>query len=427
MGFNLPGIEYLKTLSPWTGKGGFGLDAIKRAAEAWGNPQDSVKSIHVTGTNGKGSVCAYLATILGYSGKKVGLTTSPHLSRMNERLIFDGLPIGDDELSGYGLVLHALLKRHSIELSFFEAITLIFFHACRERKLDWMVVEVGLGGRTDATNIIGRPEVCCVTTIDLEHQDILGDSLDKIAREKGGIVKAGCSLVIGERKDSPRNVLLEIAKNLGVRAQAIERDFGWRAEVGNDAIEFWNKSESRGSFTPGLRGRYQFDNAAVAFAAAELMAIEPAVIARGIANTRWPGRLEELSIDGRYCLLDAGHNPAGILSLTNYLKENNITSVELGFGVLRTKNWKEMVNELLPFVSSWNLLKPDAGPAVEPEEIADYLSSLGISSQCFGQDYAAFFSSMAGRKISAPLLLTGSIYLIGKLREYLVKQDKPMW
>jgi dihydrofolate synthase/folylpolyglutamate synthase len=157
------------------------------------------------------------------------------------------------------------------------------------------------------------------------------------------------------------------------------------------------------------------------------LGVPSTAISEGISRTQWPGRLEELSSGGRRFLVDAGHNPAGIRSLTNYLKENNIDEVELGFGVLSTKNWKEMVDELVPFVKSWNLLSPDSGSAVDPHEVGDYLSSLEISSQSFGTRYVEFFQEMGKREGSNAILLTGSIYLIGRLREHIVKQDKRMW
>jgi len=431
-----PGIHFLGTLAPWNGKGGFGLDCIRRVADAWGNPQDATKSVHIAGTNGKGSVSAYLATILGHSGKKVGLTTSPHLSRINERVILNGLPISDDELSDYAMELKEFIEKTQGELSFFEAITLIFFHACQVRKMDWMVVEVGLGGRLVVTKIIARPEVCCVTTIDLDHQDILGDSLEKIAREKGGIIKPGARLIIGERKLGPRAVLQSLGAAAHVPMFTIGDDYDWRlvqdgaqlpGVFGAECFEYWDKSQAGFPLRTNLNGQYQLDNAAMAFAAASSIGLSPETIANGILKTRWPGRLEALEYAGRACLLDAGHNPAGIRALTNYLKKQRITAVEIGFGVLKTKSWREMVDELLPFVERWNLLRPDSGAAVDPSEVGDYLSGRGVNSENYGSDYEGFLSDMKRSPSTLPLLMAGSIYMMGQLRSLIVKQDKPMW
>ena len=171
------GLEYLSKLTPWNGRGGFALEYITKVLERLGNPQDSLPSIHIAGTNGKGSVSSAVSSILAASGYRVGLNTSPHLEQMNERLVVDGLSVSDEFLGEFAFAVRNAAQRALVELSFHEAITAIAFLGFREIGVEWMVMEVGLGGRLDASNVISRPAATAIVTIDYDHQAILGNTL----------------------------------------------------------------------------------------------------------------------------------------------------------------------------------------------------------------------------------------------------------
>ena len=168
------GLSYLNTLTPWNGRGGFALEAISKILKRLDNPQDSYPSIHIAGTNGKGSVSSATASILAATGYKVGLNTSPHLQSLNERIVFDGLPISMETLGEFAYDIRSVSAKALEELSFHEAITALSFLAFREMGVEWAVVEVGLGGRLDASNVISRPAATAIVTIDFDHQHILG-------------------------------------------------------------------------------------------------------------------------------------------------------------------------------------------------------------------------------------------------------------
>ena len=186
------GIAYLEKLTPWNGRGGFALEGIVKVLKRLGDPQDSYPTIHIAGTNGKGSVSSGISSILGAAGYRVGLNSSPHLQSLNERIAIDGLPIDSTALGEFCHDVRVAANRDLVELSFHEAITVVSFLAFREIGVEWAVVEVGLGGRLDASNVISRPAATAIVTIDYDHQAILGNTLAEIAAEKAGIIKQGC-------------------------------------------------------------------------------------------------------------------------------------------------------------------------------------------------------------------------------------------
>ncbi len=252
------GLSYLSGLRPWGGKGDFSLSSIKTVMGRLGNPQDSVKSIHVAGTNGKGSVSAGIASILGAAGFSVGLTISPHLARINERIVIDGVPIGDDELSL--MAEEVRMASTGIELSFFEAITATFFLTAARRKVDYMVVETGLGGRLDATNVISRPEVSCITSIDFDHVAILGDTLPKIAAEKAGIIKGGSLAVVGEVGEDSFGVINDLSTAVSAKLYGFGRDFSVSIVGHSRNVGLYNGIRSSFEIEPKLQGQHQIKN-----------------------------------------------------------------------------------------------------------------------------------------------------------------------
>jgi dihydrofolate synthase / folylpolyglutamate synthase len=426
-----PGLRYLNQLEVWKGAGGFGIDKIAGVMRELGNPQDAVKTVHVTGTNGKGSVSAMIASILGAEGYKVGLNISPHLVSLNERILVDGLPISDELIGEYALIVKKASENVGQILSFHEGITAIAFVAFRELKVNWAVIEVGLGGRYDASNIISSPEVSVITSIDLDHQHILGNTKPEIAYQKAGIIKKGRPVVVGALDSESFQVVNKVATSLSSSIYYQGRDFNYTSihDAGlseeQDSFRYTFQNKAPYTINKVLKGRHQFNNSAVALAVAEILNIREDAKKRGLEQVFWPGRLEVINWKGRIILIDCAHNPHGIATLVDNLKSWGIKSIDLAFGVLDTKDWKTMVDQLQTVAKSWSLLEPISDRALSAEAISEYLSGIGVSNRCYGAEISRFLNeSELGL---SPLLITGSIYLIGTVRKVLGIEPKSIW
>ena len=296
-----------------------GLTGIERLLEKAGRPDRAFPSVLIAGTNGKGSTAATLASILRAAGLRTGLYTSPHLVRFNERIRVDGREISDAELDD--LLTRWWPRFEEEHPSFFEAATAIGFDHFAASSLDAAVVEVGLGGRLDATNVL-EPMVSVITTISSDHAEILGHTLRRIAIEKAGIVKEGGRLVLGVRPGEARNAILEIATARGATVELLGREARFRVlRVGEDGTEFHLKTSSfSGAVTIPLHGAHQARNAALAALAAEtVLSGRPGgeiarAIEAGIVDTRWPARVEWIEGDPPI-LVDVAHNVEGAIAL----------------------------------------------------------------------------------------------------------------
>ena len=373
-----------------------GLDAMKSAAARFDHPEASFAAVHVAGTNGKGSVSAMLESIARAAGLRTGLYTSPHLCRFAERIRIDGEPIDDAWLGA--LLARALADEAN--LSFFEAATLAAFLAFREARVDLAVVEVGLGGRLDATNILPRPRAAAITRIALDHTARLGPTLVDIAREKAGIAKPGLELITGPMAPEVLAAIEEVAHAKGATvtpAPELLQRFGRVPPV-------------------GLPGAHQRENARVAVALAEHLALPADAIARGLADVHWPGRLERI---GPY-LLDAAHNPDGAAALVRHIATLGIPPARtcLVFGALSEKEWEPMLDTLAPVAASHVYVAPSAmtsalRPAVNPHEMAARVPGLAASS-------VAEAMARADAARSDLIVVAGSILLIGAVRARLL-------
>lgn len=444
----LAGLSYLRGFPVWDGRNSVSIELMRLLMEELGNPQDQVKTVHVAGTNGKGSVSVLLASMLGADGYSVGLTTSPHLAQMNERVVVDGLPITDELLDRYARVIQRAAERCGIELSFFLAITAVAFLAFADLELEWAVIETGMGGRLDGTNVIARPEVTAIVTVDMDHASVLGSSLGKIAKEKAGIAKAGVPMVVG---DLSMEALAEVelaAKAVGSQLFRLGREFSLTSE----------------HVSCGLVGSYQLHNLSVAIQMARLLGISDDAIKLGAKNAHWPARFEEFHLghdplaaggpgsvrteicagqaalappktaENRLVIIDSAHNEAGITALVMALAQRGFKRVSLGFGALQDKEWRAMVDLLRPIVSEWHVLTPESVRAVQANDVVAYLSSFNISATAYDSPQAFYDVALASPK-TEPLVLCGSIYLVGQLREVLKRQVgvdqskfcRPLW
>ncbi|NDC36498.1 MAG: hypothetical protein EBZ48_00415 [Proteobacteria bacterium] len=412
------GLDYLESLAPWRGQGGFGVEKLRRVMERLGNQQDRTKTVHVAGTNGKGSVSAAIASILGNSGGKVLLNTSPHLIKVNERICIDGAPVSDGELSAALERIRDCANGLGVSLSHFEAITGAAFLLCESCRIDWSVFEVGLGGRLDATNIIKAPEVTGIVSIDFDHEAILGDTLGKIACEKAGIIKPGVPVVVGKMAPEAEAEILRIASDRSASALVFGRDFSiTRSSEGK--VRFSSTNFGEMEFTPSLPGLHQAENMAVAAAMARKIGLPKEV--------KWPARLSFHKIGNRTVIFDSAHNPAGIQSLISFLDAKGISGIEIIFGAIGTKRWVEMVDLLRPYISYWRLLEPNSSDAVENRVIANHLSGFGISIQQLSDNHAEILDIFSGARSDVPILVTGSMYLVGKVMEILGVPIQRLW
>lgn len=423
----LEGFQFLDRLEKWKG-GGFCLDPIRAVLDGLGNPQDCVKTIHIAGTNGKGSVCAYVSNILTRAGFRVGLTISPHLSRVNERIVLAGLPISDERLDELLTKIKIQTSRLNQQLSYHEALTIAAFLAFEEERVDYAVVEVGLGGRLDASNVITRPEVAAIVSIGYDHLDLLGPTLADVAREKAGIIKPNSNLVIGPMDLLALEAISIAANEKGAFSRIFGEDFG--IENTEQGLEYWsagtNAIEAKQFvIKPNLLGRHQACNASVAAEICKLLHYSESSIQEGINTAFWPGRLEVINYRGREIILDCAHNPDGIESLCAYLKHQQYQEVNLGFGVLESKDWHKMTDKLMPYVAHWHLLEVSSERALSSAHVAEYLSGFGISQENYHRDLSGFLESIL--KKEGPIVITGSIYLIGELRSLLDIPEKPIW
>ena len=384
-----------------------GLEPMRQACARFGHPEGAFEAVHVAGTNGKGSVCAMVESIARSAGRRTGMFTSPHLCRFAERIQIGGEPIDDAALA---VTLERALDG-APELSFFETATLAALLAFRDAKIDLGVVEVGIGGRLDATNVLPRPRAAAITRVALDHTDRLGPTLVDIAREKAGIAKPGLDLLLGPMTADVRAAIDEVARSHGATTtSATERP----APVTRI----------------GLEGDFQRDNARIAAELGARIGAPPQAIERGLAGVRWPGRLERIEtafggVPTRRFLLDAAHNPDGAEALARHLRSLGIApaDVALVFGTLGDKDWPAMLDVLAPVAARRVYVAPQGGsrPAVDPSRLADRhpgLTAPGVA--------AALERASAGD--SSLVVVAGSLVLVGEARALLLglPRDPPV-
>ena len=392
-----------------------GLERIERLLERLGHPERSYPSLHVAGTNGTGSTCAMAAAGLRAAGLRVGFYSSPHLVRFEERVAIDGIPIGEADLvRGLAAVREAAA---GIPLTYFEAGTALALLHFRGR-VDAAVLETGLGGRLDATNAV-RPAACAITALGLDHTEILGPTLAHIAREKAGILKPGVPCAAAAPPPEALPVLEGRAREVGCELWLEGRDFA--LEDGRYRGRGWEIP----AVAVGLRGPHQRHNAAVALALLELasrsVTATPEAARRGVAQARWPGRLEVLRRGQATVVLDGAHNPAGAEALAAALRaEWPGRPVRLVFGVLVEKDAPAMVSSLFPLARSAVLVAPPSPRARAPGEILPLARAACADVSVAGSVAEALDRAVAAADPSDLVVVCGSLYVIGEARARLL-------
>lgn len=361
-----------------------GLDAIRGTCAALGDPQKSFKAIHVAGTNGKGAVCAMLDAALRAGGLRVGRYTSPHLVKLNERFFLDGAPIGDDALSA---AAEKVAKIAPDDLTFFEALTAVAFLVYAEAKVDYAVLETGLGGRLDATNVC-VPELCVITRIGLDHCDWLGDTVEKIASEKAGIIKPHVPVVLGENLPEVRAVVEARAKEVGAPF-FYAPDVASAADVPRDFP---------------LGGTFNRENAVTALAALKVLGKGDA---SGFADVVWPGRFQRVE----NFIIDGAHNPPAAHALAEALRELHLSEpLALIAGFCGDKDVGDVLSILAPFVKKGYAVRTNNPRSLSAEETAEKMRAAGIDAVA-----APSLAAAIGSASSAPrALICGSLFLAGE-------------
>jgi dihydrofolate synthase/folylpolyglutamate synthase len=383
----------------------FGLENITAVVDRLGRPDRAYPTVHVAGTNGKGSVTAMVDAALRAAGHRSARYTSPHLVDLTERFVVDGRPIGTDALAQAVADVRGVvetLRREgtlAVQPTFFEVTTAVALELFRRANVDVAVMEVGLGGRLDATNVI-TPAVTAITSIGFDHQLYLGSTLEAIAFEKAGIIKNGIPVVVGELDDGPRAVIERIASERGaplIRASA------------SDVLE---------RFAIGLPGRHQQANAAVAFNVLRLLdgqglRVPSAAVAQGLARAEWPGRLDVRRLpDGREIMLDAAHNPAGAAALASYLDASRASArLPLVFAAMRDKDVDGMYRELLRSVGALIVTRASNPRSADPAALADRARSIAPSLPITVEPSVPAALAAAWR-LASRIVVAGSIFLL---------------
>ena len=396
----------------------WGLERTERALASLGDPHRAYRSLHVGGTNGKGSVTATLASVLRGSGHRVGCYTSPHLCSFLERILVDGRPIAEPTLVAYADGAREAISRFG--LTFFEAVTVLAFYAFAREGVDVAAVEVGLGGRLDATNVV-EPDVSAVTNIAMDHADYLGSTLAEIAREKAGIIKRGVPFVTGESDPALLDLFAEVARGVGAPMHVVAPGRIRDIVVAGDHTAFGMATWAWGDLeivTP-LVGAHQATNTAVAV---EVLERVPEVLRpgrrellEGIRGVRHHGRNEVREIGRCTWLFDVAHNPAGIVSLADTLDRLDLPLPRVALiGVLADKDWRTMLPPLLERVEGAVLTVPPSAPADRRWDASSAAASLGASGSVVAvNDFAEALAAAAARAGRGTVVVTGSVHTVG--------------
>jgi dihydrofolate synthase / folylpolyglutamate synthase len=412
-------VQFLYSLGNEVKTAKFGLERIGAVLEALGHPEERCRFVHVAGTNGKGSTCAMLESALRASGQRTGLFTSPHLSEPTERIRICGAPVSAarfaDAFDRVHRVVEELLKAERLDLhtTYFETVTAMALLVFAEESLDCAVLEVGLGGRLDATNVV-RPELCVITPVDFDHEAFLGRSLEQIAGEKAGILKPGVPAVFARQRAEAAAVLRRRAAELNIPVTSAA---AWTIESltlhkRGSAMEI--SGERRLRIECPLPGEHQVENAVTAAAALVRLGVPDEAIATGIASAEWPGRLERVS-ETPEIILDGAHNPAGARALAAYIQRfYSARRVSLIYGAMRDKAVAEISGILFPLAEEVivTLPKQAQARALSPATIHEISDHPNLRT---APDLAAALE-MARAGAPDAIFVTGSLFLVAEAR-----------
>ena len=412
----------------------FGLERVGELLAALGSPHERVRCLHVAGTKGKGSTAAMASSILGASGYRTGLYTSPHLVDIRERIRVDGEMIPREGFAALVARTRPYLDRISEEArgsgtvrppTYFEIMTHIAFLHFAEREVDVAVLEVGMGGRLDATNVVARPLACAITNVSRDHTDILGETLAEIAREKAGILKQDVPAVVAPQGPSAEEAIAHAAREAGAPLWWVGRDVKLEMHddpVGPGAFSVRTPTCTYQGLSIPLAGAHQRENACVAVGLVELARnrglgrVTPEAVREGLARVSWPGRFQEVA-SSPVTILDGAHNPASVKALLATLEEHFSGARPVYvLSIASDKDWRKMIGSLAGNAAAMVLTSSGSQRALAPAELAEAARQAGVEAATVEEDAAAALEK--ARILAGPeglVVATGSLYLVGKL------------
>jgi dihydrofolate synthase/folylpolyglutamate synthase len=395
------------------------LERIQALLDRLGHPERAFRSVHIAGTNGKGSTAAMIDAGLRAAGRATGLYTSPHLVRINERIRVAGADIDDEDFAAaFDAVLGAveeLLAEGVLDShpSYFECVTALGLEHFRRAGVEWAVVEVGLGGRLDATNVV-QPQVAVITPIDFDHEAFLGKAGAAIAAEKAGILKPGASAVFAPQPPEARAVLEARARQLGIPVVRIGED--WKAENVRPENGRYRFTARGLPLELGLAGEHQVTNALTALATLDLLAVPRAAIQEGLRTARWPGRLETVA-ERPLVLLDGAHNPAGARALAAFLERHHGGQrVWLIYGAMRDKAVDEVAGILFPLAHRVIVTQVAQSRAVGAATLATIVAHHHPRVDVAPHLADAVSRARAEAGEADIIVITGSLFLVGEAK-----------
>ncbi|MFA7532907.1 MAG: folylpolyglutamate synthase/dihydrofolate synthase family protein [Tissierellaceae bacterium] len=421
-------VEYLKETDKLGSK--FGVEAIGKLLDLLGNPQRNLKIIHIGGTNGKGSTSSYLNNILINGGYKVGLFTSPYMDKINESIKVNGIDISDEDFSRlFSAIVDKIDIMKSQEMgnpTTFDILTALGFMHFKEEDIDYLILEVGLGGKNDSTNVITSPMASVFTTIDCDHVDVLGSTIEEIAFEKSGIIKEGSIAISHPQKENVEDILISAAK---------EKNTGfYKCPMENIAIKEISNAGSIFDFIYGdnhikdieisMVGEYQIYNAALALTTIliirerNLLQISDDKIKRGLKETRWPGRLEVIKRKPTI-LLDGAHNLQGMIQLKKAIKMFNYSRLILCIAILRDKDVPHMIEEIASLADKIIVTEVDMSRKLEAEVLGEKILKYNKSVIIEQDLQKAIEIGLELTREEDILVVGGSLYLMGQARKIL--------
>ncbi|MBF0477239.1 MAG: bifunctional folylpolyglutamate synthase/dihydrofolate synthase [Deltaproteobacteria bacterium] len=411
-------VDYLYCLQKFGIK--FGLNSTQNLLAGLGDPHVGQKYVHIAGSNGKGSVAATLQTMLTAAGYRVGLYTSPHLVRFNERF-----RIGNTEISDAAVLdmTNALMKAMSSDEppTFFEAVTAMALAYFKEQAVDLAIMETGMGGRLDATNVI-TPQVCMITEISLEHQDLLGTTLNQIAFEKAGIIKPQVPIITTARQPAALEVIEKRCHDLQAPLIRIGRDVRYRANR-NHGFDYYGLEEQLRGLVPALKGHHQFRNMAGALATAEVLrqqgwSLTQEHLVAGLTQVQWPGRLEKV-LDHPPVYLDGAHNPAAAKVLAEELKDLAAgRKLTLVLGIMADKDKSGILRLLVPLADNLILTRTAYARAADPAELAGLLPAGHHNVTIEPSLPQAIELAIRTAGDNGLAVITGSLFTVGEAKAY---------
>lgn len=425
-------VEYVLSVPKFTTKNK--LENTVELMERLGRPDRKMKIVHVAGTNGKGSVCAYLSSIFESAGKKVGLFTSPHLVKINERFQINNQPISDELfLKSYEKVwevIQDMVKDGFYHPTYFEILFALCMVAFEREQVEYVILETGLGGRLDATNIVEHPIATILTSISLDHTEILGDTVEKIAWEKAGILKKGVPVIYDASDKKAERVILEKAEEMGAKAYPVESAMCRISERTDESILYCLSSSlcrEWDIYVP-YAASYQVMNSAVAVNAfcvineALHLEVDKETIISGIRKTRWQGRMETV-LPG--VILDGGHNASGIQEFVKTVQElEKGRKITMLFSAVVEKNYEKMIQEICEGVhlSSVVVTEIHNDRIVPAEELKNIFEKYTDAKVTAVSDIDEAFDEAMREKEEGILFCAGSLYLVGEIKELLQKR-----